>query len=196
MIVVSTNGDPVANILDGYALALTQWASANGMSGTAIMHLAPPHSVAQRVQQELQSHSGRSFFFFGHGTNAPPGFKAHDGNPAVDHATVNLLTGRMVSATCCYGDQMGMLATHNSFSLLGYTGLLWVPRHAHHIPAMAGPALEGPKAIMQGLSPSQSLPLARRAYAALAQTMQRRNLPGDRTFALFASMNSSSIAAW
>jgi hypothetical protein len=193
MIVVSTNGDPVATVLDGYAKVLVQWTAGNGLSGT-VTHLGPPISTAQRIQHELQNHQRRSFYFFGHGSSA--GFQANDGRSAVDQSTANLLAGRAVSANCCHGDQIGQLAPTHAFSLLGYTGTLWVPIKAPYISEMEGPALEGPKALAQGIPASQGVPIVRRAYSTFVRILHKGTRPGDKTFALFASINASRINAW
>ena len=194
MIIVSTAQDAVAMTLNAYAPALV---ASLPPAMNSVTLIGPPLSTASRVQRELQTSAKASLLFFGHGLNPPAlGFLAHDGNPALDGKTISLLSGRVVCATCCHGNTVGALARRHAFSLLGYAGQFWVALHPQHITDMEGAALAGPRAIMAGSAPVQAAPAVAREYARLALTLHRRNISGDRAFALFVSMNSSIVAAW
>lgn len=197
MIIVSTNGDPVEIALDSWAAIFEQWLrSASGVAGAngATLHLRSPHSVASRVQQELQNNPGRIFFFFGHGT--PASFKAADGNPVITANNASLLSSRVVSATCCDGQNIGGLAPRYQFSVLGHAGILWIPTQPNHVQEMEQCVLEGPRGIAQGGSVPNVQPLVVNKYAQMAQDLFDRDQSGDRAFSAFASMNAGSVTAW
>jgi hypothetical protein len=196
MLVVSTGRSWQEKVLHGYAQ--TFWAGlTNRGPQSSSTRLGPPRSTASRIQAELRAQSKVSFFFFGHGLNPPAaGFLANDGNAAVDSSTVQLLTGRTVSGTCCHGDQVGGLASTNGFSMFGYAGGLWVPRRQPHVQDMERAALAGPMVIAGGQTVSHAKTTAATEYARVAQSLHGRNRPGDRPIAMFVSINASIVGSW
>lgn len=194
MLIISTNHDPVSSVLDGYSQALADWSSSLPNART-VAHIRSPMSIASKIEDELLGHTGRQFYFFGHGAKSG-GFVGDDGAVAVPPASAALLQRRVVSATCCHGDQLGRLANLHGFSLFGYKGPLWVPTRPNHIAEMEAAVLAGPKVLMQQPALLDAQKTASAAYTQLALNLHKRHQPGDRAFAFFASMNAGNVSIW
>jgi hypothetical protein len=146
MIVLYTNYDNVAVILEGFARELVRLAGSK-----VALDLGPPsQSISTNVHAQLGV-SSDPLFFFGHGHLTQSALMAQDQRPAIDGSNDHLLKDRFVYAACC--DGMAILSnavgTHNA-TVVGYSGKLKVPLENRYRSLMQHCTLAGPKVLMKG----------------------------------------------
>lgn len=147
MIVIATDGDPLTDVLHGYARTLIA-----GLHGQVTTWLGGWQATAKAIVYALETHPGKSVFLFGHGVPPPgAGFRGACGKIVLDVPRIPwFLADRVVVGSFCDGQQLGAHARQIGFSMFGYRGRLAVPLWPRYAAQMEEAALAGPLHVAQG----------------------------------------------
>jgi hypothetical protein len=164
MLVVYTHTDPDSNVLKGQALEFIEAA------GTTVTNILKPRtsSNAANIRAALVADPDAPLFFFGHGYDNPYRLAGQDGQTALDHTSGHLLTNRLVCATCCYSiNTLAFAARNHGATILGYEGLLQVPRFAPYLFDMEDCILNGLKELLAGKTVDDAYQTTRNQFTAV-----------------------------
>jgi hypothetical protein len=186
MIVIATDGDPMADALNGYARNFV-----SNLGRRALIWLHGSRATAEAIAHALESHPGRPVFLFGHGVSPPgTGFRGSCGKIVLDVARISwFLSDRIVVGSFCDGQQVGAHATRIGFSMFGYRGPLAVPLWPKYMARMERAVLAGPMHVAQGGFVGDAATVASQAYVHLARELNQSSSWSDFMAVVVVSSN-------
>lgn len=186
MIVIATDGDPTADVLNTYARTFVR-----DVEGRVTKWLNGPHATVEAISHALESHPGKPLFLFGHGVSPPgAGFRVAGGKIVLDVYRITwFLPDRVVVGSFCDGQQVGTHAERIGFSMFGYRGRLAVPLWPHYAAKMEQAALAAPLHVANGGPVDSAARTAARAYARLAHALNSSTSWTDFMAAVVVSGN-------
>jgi hypothetical protein len=166
MIVIYTDYDPVAAVLQDFAQELIR------RSGAKIsLILGPPNdSLSTNIQSRLVGLKD-PVFFFGHGVLGA--LMGQDQQAAIDGSQAHLLNDRIVYAACCDGIPILSQAVKTySATVIGYRGALMVPVSGRRYQnLMRTCVLSGADQLMNGVSAAAARNGVEQAFRKAAQRL-------------------------
>jgi hypothetical protein len=107
-----------------------------------------------------------------------------------------LAVSKVICATCCHGDQIGVLGIQNRFSMFGYRGQILIPTVTPYLQQFSSTVLAGPNHVAGGGAAAQAAAISRSAYSRLAQRLQGTSVPADKFAAMVAGMLAGRVDSW
>jgi hypothetical protein len=193
MLIIYSNYDPVTHVLSSYA---TTFVAESGHAVPQCLDPACPdqHHAVRSVMAGLRENSATKIVFFGHGRKRPPGLLAQDRQSWLDRTNCAYLAGRKLVATACFSrDGIGRRALAHGATVVGYSGVLWVPLQGPGVRLMEECILTLPRALRDDNDLRAASEDARQRFLDVARELQGMEDPEAKLVASFVRLNARAV---